>query len=101
VRNQINAVGRHEMRPDRFGTFLVRAVYVAAGFCAAWPVIGLIADPGDPGHLERFLLCIPAALGIAVVGKLLWCLIVIAHGRSSGACEQRASPDGEDTAAAP
>jgi serine/threonine protein kinase len=57
-------------KSDLFVRFSVRAIYAVAIFIAIWPVIGVIADPGDRGHFVRFALCLPMALGVAIVGKL-------------------------------
>lgn|GEM_PF-5564505 len=73
------------MKCDHFGKFMVYALYGVAAICAAWPFIGLIVDPGDRGHFERFVLCWLVALGFAVGGKLLSVLVVWAfRNRNTG-----------------
>lgn len=54
----------------RFISFFTFCVYGIAILVALWPVVGLVLDPGDKGHVVRFIFCPLVALGIAAVGKL-------------------------------
>ena len=71
------------MRVDRFGRFLVVAIYCVAVLCLLLPVVAVIVDPDDPGHVERFIAFPLLALGVAVVGKGFSCLVVIAQSRAT------------------
>lgn len=51
-------------------SFFTFFIYGMAILIALWPVVGLVLDPGDKGHLVRFIFCPLVALGIAAVGKL-------------------------------
>lgn len=63
---------------DRFGIILVRACYVVAGLAVAYPLVLILFDWNDPGHVKRLCVCLPLALVIAVLGKMLDCLLKIA-----------------------
>jgi hypothetical protein len=75
-----------------YGRFLVYAVYGAALACAAFPIIGLIVDFDDRGHLFRFVGFWAIALSVAILGKCLSIVLAKAHKDQHAAPEQSAEP---------
>jgi predicted Ser/Thr protein kinase len=64
--------------------WLLRGIYVFAALLAVLPFFVVGIDPGDRGHLARFIAFPLVALGIVVVGKFLWlvgCFLIVHLGR--------------------
>jgi hypothetical protein len=79
------AAPRQAVKLPAFIAFFVRVLYVLAVLVAMWPFFGLGMDPGDRGHVRRFIWCPLAAAAIASIGAFLSLIAAfIVNGMSNG-----------------